>query len=133
MRERENGHRRNRNPALRLVLAVLLALAPLLSTAGAPASMAAADGDPASTQMPCHSSPPDPAPGPAADPCPHCDAETPLTHCHCCDQAAPAGLAPMLASTHSDQRYTDCYAAIRPSLLPHVTVGRLYRPPIQTL
>jgi len=128
MRESTDRGRPGIDLALRLVLAVLIALAPLLSVADAPASMAAAD--PLSAQPPCHSSPP--GPGAAADPCPHCDADTPLGHCGCCDQAAPAGPAPLSASAHFDFGYSDRYRTNRPRLSPRHAVECLYRPPIRS-
>ena len=128
-----SGHQ---SVALRLLLALLLALVPLPTIAGnvSPAANAA-DDMAASTghndhQMPCHADN-----GTAVDPvrdlgCPHCTGDAPLSQCECCTLAAPPGLI-SLDSDPTQPPFNGVTTRLpRSSPLPESPGDRLFRPPI---
>jgi hypothetical protein len=128
--------RRNRSRvSARLLLALLLVLAPLLANAaGIPMMISGPDAaTPVSAQMPCHSGDQQPLQAAASvqqDACPHCTGDGPASQCHCCGQATPAGLS-FLPGIHPD-RHADG-APLRLAVtdpLPDSPGDRLYRPPI---
>ncbi len=113
----------------RLLLALVLAFAPLLATSeGMPTTATAAD-DAAQTgyEMPCHPAEAEQAQQGA---CAHCAGDGAASQCHCCGYAAPAGLGFQAGTLPG--RYTDDapprMAASDP--LPESSGDRLYRPPI---
>jgi len=114
----------------RLLLALVLAIVPLLATSdGMPRPVSAAD-DAAQTSrqdMPCH---PAAAERAQQDACPHCTGDAAASKCHCCGYAAPAGLgfqAGILPDNHPGDA-PPCMVASVP--LPESSGDRLYRPPI---
>lgn len=115
---------------VRLMLALILMLAPVVSAAQWMPLQATADVGAETEQMPCHTGPavPETEPQPA---CPHCSADGPLTSCKCCDQTAPAWLAFVLASTHSVVAVTSTLVWLGPDTPPPSPAERLYRPPIR--
>ena len=129
--------RQNRSrAAARLLLSLLLMIAPLLAAAGvAPVTLAAGDGgnSPASAPMPCHTLEAQTtrsAETAQQDACPHCTGDAPASQCHCCGYAAPAGLGfhtDMLSDTRADGLPLRL-AATHP--LPDSPGDCLYRPPI---
>lgn len=127
---------RPRKRCLHLLLALLLALAPLLSGAQPLISDAEAGaGEPTTTQMPCHShAGGDHVHMPTADAgdCPHCSGDAPLDQCDCCEQAVPAAVAvyaPTGGDTCADTRPRMSYTRF----LPRSPGERIYRPPIRSL
>jgi hypothetical protein len=111
-----------------LLLALILAFAPLLAgTQGMPKIAAAADHA-ASGGMPCH--PAEVEPPAQQDACPHCTADGTAAKCHCCGHAAPAGLnlqAGIVVDSHPGG--APAHAAVSDPL-PESSGERLYRPPI---
>ena len=113
----------------RLLLALVLAIAPLLATShGMPTTVSAAD-DAAQTNydMPCH---PAQAEQTQQDACPHCTGDGAASQCHCCGYAAPAGLgfqAGILPDSYPDDAPPRMTAS---GPLPQSADDRLYRPPI---
>ena len=113
----------------RLLLALVLAFAPLLATSeGMPETVIAADDAAHSSYgMPCH---PAQAGQAQQDACAHCTGDGAASQCHCCGYAAPAGLgfrAGALPDCHTDDA-PPRMAASDP--LPESSGDRLYRPPI---
>lgn len=104
------AHRpKRRRAAYRLLLSLLLALAPFsASAAGMPMLTVDADASASTTQqMPCHpertAQSVQSAENMQQDACPHCTGDGPASQCHCCGYAAPAGLglqADALADSH---------------------------------
>jgi len=115
--------------AARVLLALVLAIAPLLATSdGMPKTVSTAD-DAAQTDydMPCH---PAQAERAQQDACPHCTGDGAASQCHCCGCAAPAGLG-FQAGTLPDSYTDDAPPRITVSdPLPESSGDRLYRPPI---
>lgn len=127
--------RNHRRASARLLLSLLLVIAPLLANAaGISMMISGADtATPVSAQMPCHSGDTQPmkaSTAAQADACPHCDGDSPASQCHCCGHAAPAGLS-FQTAIHPD-RHPDGpplrLATADP--LPDSLGDRLYRPPI---
>ena len=118
--------------ALRLLCALLLTLAPLLSLATPPAPPSTTDtADLAAAQMPCHTgataaqqAEPEPA-------CPHCDPSSTSLQCECCDAAAPAGAALLSVSTYFSADHEGRYREALSSRPPCHLGETLFRPPIQ--
>jgi hypothetical protein len=117
---------------LSLLLAVLLAMSPLLTMAqgGGPAPV---EGVGATAQMPCHQdtaqTTPDTDPS-RADPCPHCTGDSPASQCHSCGFPTPAGLGtlanpPVTGGPESALRHPLANEA-----LPELPHDDLFRPPI---
>jgi hypothetical protein len=111
----------------RLLLALVLAIVPLLATSdGMPVS---ADDDAAQTSqdMPCH---PAQAERAQQDACPHCSGDAAASQCHCCGHGAPTGLgfqAGILPDNHPGDAPPRMVAGVP---LPESSGDRLYRPPI---
>ena len=113
----------------RLLLALVLILAPLLGTSeGMPkAVIAPADAAQTSYEMPCH---PTQAEQAQQGACPHCTGDGAASQCHCCGYAAPAGLgfqAGTLPDSYADDSPPRMAASDR---LTESSGDRLYRPPI---
>ena len=127
--------RNSRQAAARLLLSLLLLIAPLLANAaGIPMMNSGADATtPVSNQMPCHSGDAQPTQSPAAAQahgCPHCTGDAPATQCHCFGHATPAGLgfqAAIHPSRHADGAVP---RGVVTDPLPDSPGDRLYRPPI---
>ncbi len=130
--ERQLCRRRSIWP-VRLLLALLLAFAPLLSIAQSMPPLSAAGETSGADAMPCHTQA-----GAADDasttqtPCPHCSGDAPLSQCQCCDYAVPAGLAATSVSAYSAPKGAESYDARLPEHLPASPGERLYRPPIHS-
>ena len=133
MMSTKSGNPNGRRTLARTMLALLLALAPLLTFAGGMPAAASADRDivtQADQQMPCHGGAGQTADAASQAGCPHCSDGEQLSQCHCCDYAAPAALIsldldPATAPAdgiRSRLRITDP--------LPESADERLYRPPI---
>lgn len=131
---RKSGLPDARRTTARLLLALLLALAPVLTLAGGMPVSASTDqfvAAQADQQMPCHSDAGQTAEAAPQASCPHCSSGSgQLSQCHCCDYAAPAGLISLDLSPA-----TVPVNGILPRLhitdpLPDSPGGRLYRPPI---
>ena len=135
MRATPSLTRPHQHPALCLLLALLLALSPLMSAAQAPAAADNTAGAAvSSTQMPCHSdsiSGSSDIPTMHAD-CPHCAGDAPANQCQCCDQAAPAGLLTPTIDGQATSTGDADRAAMLSDALPRSPGERLYRPPIQS-
>ena len=113
----------------RLLLVLLLALAPLPATSGGtPGTVPAADeAAQTSYDMPCHQAQTERAP---QDACPDCATDGSASQCHCCGHAAPAGLgfqSHIVLDGYPDDA-PPRMAASDP--LPESSGDRLYRPPI---
>lgn len=127
------AHRRPGHTTLRLLLALLLAIAPPLSAAqplqmDAPAADAAERGHPSHAAMPCHGHTDDGRR--ADDACPHCDGAAPATACQCGGHIAPAGLAtPALTAADVPAGQEPAFP-MASDALPASPGGRLFRPPI---
>jgi len=117
---------------LSLLLAVLLAMSPLLTMAqgGGPAPV---EGVGVTAQMPCHQdtaqTTPDTEPS-RADTCPHCTGDSPASQCHCCGCPTPVGLGtlatpPVAGGPAAAQRLPHGDNA-----LPESPRDGLFRPPI---
>jgi hypothetical protein len=133
MTSTKSGKPNGRRTLARVMLALLLTLAPLLTLAGGMPAAASADQEivtQADQQMPCHGDAGQTADAASQAGCPHCSDGDRLSQCHCCDYAAPAALIsldldPATAPAdgiRSRLRITDP--------LPKSAVDRLYRPPI---
>ena len=133
MMSTKSGKPNGRCTLARIMLALLLALAPVLTFAGGVLAAASADRDivtQADQQMPCHGGAGQQAEAASHAGCPHCSDGDQLSQCHCCDYAAPAGLisldlgpaTPPVDGIRSRLRTTDP--------LPESAADRLYRPPI---
>ena len=119
--------RRVEHRALRLLLAALLAVAPLLAPANAASAATVADLAP----MPCHGAPAgrgtiDAA---ASHDCPHCVGDAPLAQCQCCSCAAPAGIPSIDVSAHLSSNNIGYLGTLIVSLHPAPN-EILFRPPI---
>ena len=135
MKSRKSARPHTRQTAARLLPALLLALAPVLTFAGGMPPTASADQNiaaQAGQQMPCHGGAGQTQAAETASQagCPHCSEGEPLSQCHCCDYAAPAGLIGLDLSPPPAP-----VDSIRPRLrvndpLPDSPDDRLYRPPI---
>lgn len=134
---RDGTYRRNLcrdNHGLRLLLAVLLAISPLLTMAqgGGPAPV---EGIEAAVPVPCHPGPgsgqaiPEAALSPA-DNCPHCKGDAPASQCHCCGYAAPAGLSALFDTPTAVPDSGPPRRAPAPDALPESPRDGLFRPPI---
>lgn len=117
---------------LRLLLTLLLALAPLLSLGQTPPGLPTT-GDDGSARMPCHTiAHTEPAAPSSADrhDCPDCCGAASAAQCHCCGHTAPAGLTgpseidpgPILSGPESQ--------SLRVAELPDSPPDGPYRPPI---
>jgi hypothetical protein len=113
----------------RLLLALVLAIVPLLATSGGMPRPVSATDDAAKTSqdMPCH---PAAAERVQQDACPHCTGDSAASKCHCCGYVAPAGLgfqAGILLDDHPGDAPPRMVASVP---LPESSGDRLYRPPI---
>lgn len=133
MMSTKSGNPNGRRTLARIMLALLLALAPVLTFAGGMPATALTDRDmvtQADQQMPCHDGAGQTAEAASQAGCPHCSDSDRLSQCQCCDYAAPAGLISLdlnpatapVDGIPSRLRITDP--------LPESADERLYRPPI---
>ena len=119
--------------AARLLLAMLLALGPVLTFAAGMPLTISADQDPAAhaeQPMPCHGGTGQKTEAAAQSDCPHCSGGDRLSPCHCCEYAAPAGLISIDLNpppTPVDGIRSNLHAN---EPLPDSPGDRLYRPPI---
>ena len=118
---------------LRLLLALLLTLSPLLGIAQQAGPFGAPEAPAAATGMPCHALQADPAhldgTGEPAG-CSHCSGDTARATCGCCGPLSPAGLA-WLAACAVAPRGTLPWAPIgHQQTLPESPAETPYRPPI---
>lgn len=122
-------HGAHRSSGLRLVLAVLLLVVPLLEAAQAGATVAAIADSVTLEEPPCH------AHGmPAGDDgrqgCPHCDGGAPVSQCHCGTHASPGFV---LGASAPQGTVPDAVVSTAPAhreAAPPAPTERLYRPPI---
>jgi hypothetical protein len=121
--------RTRRDVLVRLSLALLLALVPLLALAHGPVGQSG--DDPAGAmQMPCHGATADAGVDPDLAPaCPHCNDVMISGHCDCCDQAAPAGIPALLVSAHFGFNGPDRYPPARLDPAAPDPLDTPYRPP----
>ncbi len=125
-------HRRYASRALaRLWLALLLAATPVLTFAGGVSVFAADEMTPTrADQAPCHEGGGQSMDSAQQADCQHCAGDGPASQCHCCDFAAPAGLAG-LGSGPAGPPQADMPVRLPVSKpLPHSPGEPLYRPPI---
>jgi len=133
MMSRHANQSHARRTAARLLLALLLAVAPVLTFAGgSPVSVTDADGSASSAiaSMPCHTGAgPEADSGPQAA-CPHCTVDGPVSQCHCCGYAAPAGLISLCIDPTTTPAAGLSKRLYSTDPLPESPGDRLYRPPI---
>lgn len=133
MTSKKSGNPNGRRTLVRIMLALLLALVPVLTFAGGIPATASADQDivaQADQQMPCHGGAGQAADAASQAGCPNCSDGDQLSQCPCCDYAVPAGLISLdlnpatapVDGIRSRLRITDP--------LPESADDRLYRPPI---
>lgn len=134
MMHRTANHRTRSRAVSCLLLALLLAIAPLLAVAGGARTSATNNDAPGTlTQMPCHadaaqlSQTPDLA---QQEACPHCTADAPASQCHCCGYAAPAGLTGLAGASLKVTANEMPARLAATKALPKSSGDRLYRPPI---
>jgi hypothetical protein len=120
-----------RHRPLRLLLVLLIALAPILSATATPAHAMAEPGD-QTVVMPCHSDPAElPAPVPAGGgTCPHCDDGHAMGTCECCTLAAPNAVPVPLVSAHSPSFDIVSIVPSGPLWFPAAPHHAPFRPPI---
>ncbi len=122
---------RSRRPGLRLALALLLVLLPLLTHALP--QLVHTDDIGAAPMMPCHGTPGDLVQTPAPEienGCPHCCGEAPASQCHCCGFTAPAGLPELAFASPLTLGDGKAIATIADDPLPDSPDDPFYRPPI---
>ena len=124
---------RSRHLSLRLILALMLVLGPLLSHA-LPQDMHGTDDSAVATAaMPCHGSSSDldqTAAEDIDDGCPHCCGEGLASQCHCCNFTASAGLPELASTVLFALNGAQAKASIVDDPLPDSPDDPLYRPPI---
>ena len=128
---RSRAFRRSKRVA-RLALALLLVLNPLLAVIPSAVAAEADPGGQSTSAMPCHTAAahaPDVALPERQAQCPHCSDHAPPFSCHCCGQAAPAGLltASLALRRSCGALWQRPVAQVDALPMPHRET--LYRPP----